>query len=142
EGSQVLQDLGLIAPAAETGAPNWNPSAKVSGGSIFDMVIQLRDALLRADTNFVGTQGIGGMDLALNNVEKHIAEVGSRVERAEQTWLRLNEEIPQVTASLAREVSLDFATAATDLSMMEFAHKAALQTAAKVLSQTLLDFLR
>jgi flagellar hook-associated protein 3 FlgL len=142
DSAEVLQDLGLIVSNAGAGAPNWNPSARVSGGSVFDMVIRLRDALFRSDQEFVGSQGIGGMDLALNNVQSRLAELGSRQERVSQTWQRLNEEIPVVTSALAREASLDFATAATDLSMMEFAHKAALQTAAKVLSPTLLDFLR
>jgi len=37
---------------------------------------------------------------------------------------------------------VDMVRAATDLAMMDFAHRAALQTAAKILPQTLLDFLR
>jgi flagellar hook-associated protein 3 FlgL len=143
QGSQVLQDLGLIRANADAGAPNWNTAAsRVSGGSAFDMVIRLRDALFRGDYDFVGTQGIGGIDLALNNVQSRLAEIGSRQERAEMTWKRINAEIPNVTAALSRESSLDFAKAATDLGMLEFAHKASLQTAAKVLSPTLLDFLR
>ncbi|MDR0524592.1 MAG: flagellar hook-associated protein 3 [Spirochaetaceae bacterium] len=142
EDSQVLQDLGLILPNADAGAPNWNPSARVSGGSAFDMVIRLRDSLFRGDQEFIGTQGIGGIDLALTNVQTRLADIGSREERAEATWKRLNEEIPNVTAALSRESSLNFATAATDLGMIEFAHKATLQTAAKILPQTLLDFLR
>ncbi|MDR1399093.1 MAG: flagellar hook-associated protein 3 [Treponema sp.] len=141
-GSSVMRDLGVITRSAEAGAPNWNSSAKVSGGSIFDMVIRLRDGLFRGDTDFIGTQGIGGIDFALNNVQKNLAEVGSRAERAAQTWGRINEEIPNVTAALTRETGLDFAAAATDLSMLDFAHKAALQTASKVLSTTLLDYLR
>jgi len=68
--------------------------------------------------------------------------VGSRSERTEAAWKRLNAEIPTVSAALSREASLDMADAATDLKMMEFAHKAALQTAAKVVPPTLLDFLR
>ena len=106
------------------------------------MVIRLRDALYRGDTEFVGSQGIAGMDLALTNMESRLAEVGSREERAEAAWQRLNREIPDVAAAYAREAGLDFATAATNLGMMDFAHKAALQTAAKVLPPTLLDFLR
>jgi flagellar hook-associated protein 3 FlgL len=143
QGSQVLQDLGLIRANADAGAPNWNTAAsRVSGGSAFDMVIRLRDALFRGDYDFVGSQGIAGIDLALNNVQSRLAEIGSRQERAEMTWKRINAEIPNVTAALSRESSLDFAKAATDLGMLEFAHKASLQTAAKVLSPTLLDFLR
>ncbi|MHB9292533.1 putative flagellar hook-associated protein 3 FlgL [Hollandina sp. SP2] len=142
QDSRVLQDLGIIVANADPGAPNWNPTARVSGGSVFDMVLRLRDSLFRGDVDFIGSQGVGGIDLALNNMQSRLAEIGSRGERAEMTWTRLNEEIPQVTAALSREASLDFATAATDLSMLEFAHKAALQTAAKILSPTLLDFLR
>jgi flagellar hook-associated protein 3 FlgL len=142
QDSRVLQDLGIIVANADVGAPNWNPGARVSGGSAFDMVLRLRDSLFRGDVDFIGSQGVGGIDLALNNMQSRLAEIGSRGERAEMTWKRLNEEIPNVTAALNREASLDFATAATDLGMLEFAHKAALQTAAKVLSPTLLDFLR
>ncbi|GHT97353.1 flagellar hook-associated protein FlgL [Spirochaetia bacterium] len=142
QGSQVLQDLGLIRQQADPGAPNWNPSARVSGGSAFDMVIRLRDALFRGDQDFVGSQGIGGMDLALSNIQSRIAQIGSRQERAEMAWNRLNEEIPNVAAALSRESGLDMATAATDLAMMDFAHKASLQIAAKILPTTLLDYLR
>jgi flagellar hook-associated protein 3 FlgL len=138
----VLEALGIVAFNSDPAAPNWHPGARVSGGSVFDMVIRLRDALFRGDQDFVGSQGIGGMDLALSNIQSRIAEMGSREERAEMHWQKLNEEIPNVTAALAREASLNVTTAATDLKMMEFAHKAALQTAARVIPPTLLDFLR
>jgi flagellar hook-associated protein 3 FlgL len=138
----VLRDLGIIRGNMENNAPNWSNSARVYGGSVFDMVIRLRDALYRGDQDFVGSQGIGGMDLALGNLDARIAQTGSRQERAENTWERLNQEIPDVSASLAREESLDFADAATELKMMDFAHKASLQTAARILPTTLLDFLR
>jgi flagellar hook-associated protein 3 FlgL len=142
QGSGVLRDLGLIAANSDPGVPNWHPGARVSGGSVFDMVIRLRDALFRGDGEFVGSQGIGGVDLALANIQTHLTINGSRQERVEQTWQRLNQEIPNVNAELSREAGLDVATAATELGMMQFAHRAALQTAAKILPPTLLDFLR
>jgi flagellar hook-associated protein 3 FlgL len=142
QDSSVLQDLGIISHSVDPGSPNWHPSARVSGGSAFDMVIRLRDAMYRGDSEFIGSQGIGGIDLALSNLESRLAEMGSREERVEATWQRLNKEIPDVAAALAREAGLDCATAATELGMMDFAHKAALQTAAKILPPTLLDFLR
>jgi flagellar hook-associated protein 3 FlgL len=141
-GSSVLADLGVLKKGTEPGGANWNPTARVSGGSAFDMVIRLRDALYRGDAETVGSQGLAGIDLALDNFGSRLAEIGSRQERAEITWKRINEEIPDVTANLSRESSLDFTKAATDLGMLEFAHKAALQTASKVLQPTLLDFLR
>jgi flagellar hook-associated protein 3 FlgL len=58
------------------------------------------------------------------------------------TWQRIGEEISNVTTSLAREHALDYSTAAMDLANMDFAHRAALSVAAKVIPPTLLDFLR
>ncbi len=49
QGSTVLQDLGLINFNSDANAPNWNPTARVSGGSMFDMIINIRDALFRGD---------------------------------------------------------------------------------------------
>ena len=138
----VLRDLGIIQGNMENNAPNWNASARVAGGSMFDMVIRLRDALFRGDQEFIGSQGIAGVDLALGNLGSRIAEVGSRQERAEMAWVKLNQEIPDVTASLARESSVTMTDAATDLKMLQFTHQASLQTAARILPQTLLDFLR
>ncbi|GHT93170.1 flagellar hook-associated protein FlgL [Spirochaetia bacterium] len=142
QGSNVLQELGITRGNTETNAPNWANGARVSGGSVFDMAIRLRDALYRGDQDFVGSQGIGGIDLALNNVTARLADISSRSERAEMTWKRLNQEIPNITAQLSREIGLDFATAAMELAQMDFAHKASLQVAAKILPTTLLDFLR
>ena len=141
-GATILRDLGIIKGNMENNAPNWSNSAKVYGGSVFDMTIRLRDAMLRGDQDFIGSQGLGGMDLALNNVAARMGEIGSRQERAEMAWFKINREIPDVTSMLNREIGLDMADAATELKMMEFAHQATLQTAARVIPQTLLDFLR
>jgi flagellar hook-associated protein 3 FlgL len=142
QDSRVLEDLGIIRPNNDPYAPNWHESALVSGGSAFDMVIRLRDSLYRHDQEFAGSQGLGGIDLALSNIAARLATEGSRKERSEMAWKRLNEEITNVTAALGREHSLDYTDAATELAMIDFAHRAALQTAAKVIPTTLLDFLR
>ena len=139
----VLRDLGIIRGNMENNAPNWDTSrSRVAGGSMFDMVIRLRDAMFRGDYNSIGSQGIVGMDHAIGNLTTRIADIGSRQERAEITWQRLNREIPDVAANLARESAVNITDAATDLKMMDFAHKATLQTAARILPTTLLDFLR
>jgi len=143
EGPTVLKDLGIIRGNMENNAPNWDTArSRVSGGSMFDMLIRLRDAMYRGDHEFIGSQGIAGMDLAINNLTTRIADIGSRQERAETVWQRLNREIPDVTANIVRESSVDMTDAATDLKMLDFAHKASLQTAAHLLPVSLLDFLR
>jgi flagellar hook-associated protein 3 FlgL len=143
QGATVLRDLGIIRGNMENNAPNWDAvRSRVSGGSIFDMLIRLRDAMFRGDQDFIGSQGIAGMDLSLNNLSMRVADIGSRQERVETVWQRINREIPNVTAHLTRETAVNMTDAATDLKMLDFAHKASLQTAARILPPTLLDFLR
>jgi flagellar hook-associated protein 3 FlgL len=142
QGSSALEELGIIQLNNDPSAPNWSPSARVAGGSAFDMVIRLRNALYRGDRDFIGGLGINGIDLALMNLETRLTEVGSRQERAVAAWTRLNQEIPNISSMIARESAVNMIDAATDLSMIDFAHKAALQTAAKIIPPSLLDFLR
>jgi len=143
EGATVLRDLGLIRGNMENNAPNWDTArSRVSGGSVFDMFIRLRDAMYRGDQDFIGSQGIAGLDFAIGNLTTRIADIGSRQERVEMVWQRINKEIPNVTGHLVRETSVNMTDAATDLKMVDFAHKASLQTAARILPPTLLDFLR
>jgi len=141
-GATVLRDLGMISGNLQNNAPNWSNNARVYGGSMFDMVIRLRDGLYRGDQDFVGSQGIGGIDLALNNVTMRLADVSARKERADFAWQRINAQIPNVTNMHGRETGVDMQDAAMNLNMAKYAHQASLQTAAKILPQTLLDFLR
>jgi flagellar hook-associated protein 3 FlgL len=141
-GSRILEELGIVQFNSDPSAPNWHNAARVSGGSVFDMVLRLRDGLFRGDQNFIGSQGIGGIDLALSNMQTRLAEIGSRQERAEMAWTKLNQEIPNVASYIVRESGLNMTTAAMELANMDFAHRAALQTAARIIPPSLLDFLR
>jgi flagellar hook-associated protein 3 FlgL len=141
-GPAILRDLGIINGNMVNNAPNWSNTALVAGGSVFDMIIRLRDGMLRGDSDFIGSQGIAGIDLALNNINTKSAEVGSRQERAEFAWHRINSEIPNIQTMLQRDAGLNMETAALELKMAQFAHQATLQTAARILPMTLLDFLR
>jgi len=141
-GAAVLRDLGIINGNLVNNAPNWNTNALVSGGSVFDMVIRLRDGMLRGDHDFIGSQGIAGIDHSLNNIAFRLADISSRKERVDFAALRINNQIPNVTRMLDRETGLDLADAATELKMTQTAHQAILATAAKLLPPSLLNFLR
>jgi len=141
-GAAVLKDLGIIDGNMHNNAPNWAHSARVAGGSIFDMVIRLRDGMLRGDQDFIGSQGIAGIDLAIKNTAYRLADISSRAERADAAWYRVNRQIPNVAAMYEREAGLDIATAATDLKKAELAHQAILSTAARLMPQSLLNFLK
>lgn len=137
----VLEELGLVAGS---GSPpdNWAPSARVTGGSLFDVAMRLRDSLNRGDVLETGGQALAGIDAGLDNLNRRAAELGARCERLETVQNRLNREIPDTTKLLAVEKDLDLTTAITQYRMLEYAHKASLGFAGRLFPQTLLDFLR
>jgi flagellar hook-associated protein 3 FlgL len=139
-GGSTLADLGILSGS---GVPSdFAADTRVSGGSLFDTVISLRDALNKGDHNDIGGRVLAGLDAGMGNLGRRLAEAGAMVERLDATAMRLNREIPDVTKLLAAEKDLDMTQAITDFKMMEYAHTAALQMAGRVLPKTLLDFLR
>ena len=142
EGGTVLQDLGILRGGGGSPPANLAPSARVFGGSVFDMVIHLRDRLFAGDSGEVGGSGLRGVQQAIESLTTTMADIGSRDERLALVSGRLNYEIPEVQGLLSREVDLDLSKAITDLKMLEHTHQAALGTSARILRPTLLDFLR
>jgi flagellar hook-associated protein 3 FlgL len=138
---KVLTELGLLAPSGS--APdNWAPSARVSGGSLFDAAIRLRDSLNRGDALETGGAALAGLDAGIDNLNRRVAEIGSRSQRLQVVEARLNREIPDTAKLRSEETDLDMTKAITDYKMLEYAHKASLGFAGRLFSQTLLDFLR
>lgn len=138
----VLQDLGILARGSARPPLNVAGSAKVFGGSLFDMVIGLRDALLEGSAEKVGSAGLRGIESAITSLSSVLAEVGARDSRLEATGKRLAWEKPELVRFDSQERDLDLAEAITTLKSLEYTHEAALNTAARVLKPSLLDFLR
>jgi flagellar hook-associated protein 3 FlgL len=137
----VLQDLGLIDGDFRPPG-NFAPDARVSGGSMFDTVIRIRDALYDGDTLDIGGGALKGIDLAMDNFLSRLAALGARDERMEITLATNRADIPEIRERDAVETGIDLAQAITELKMLEYNHQAALQTAGRILGRTLLDFLR
>ncbi len=139
---KVLYDLGLIKDSSQQPPYNLAASTTISGGSLFDTVIALRDSLIRGDTESVGGRVLGGLDAALDNLETRLTENGSLYQRAEANITRAQKNQLDVTAMISREGDLDFTTALTDLKMMEYVQQATLATAGKLYNNTLLNYMR
>jgi flagellar hook-associated protein 3 FlgL len=137
----VLRDLGILSGF---GRPpnNLAPEARVSGGSLFDMLIFLRDRLLQGETVDIGGAALKGLDLAQSNLLASVAELGAQNERIDLVEGRLDYETPEVVRRNSEAVDIDMTEAVTNLKMLEYTHRAALQTAARIIQPTLLDFLR
>jgi len=138
----VLQDLGIVSREDRTPPINVADSAHVFGGSIFDMIIYIRDRMFEGDTESIGGSGLRGIKDAINSMSATLAQIGAEDSRLETTGKRLAYEIPEVEKMNAEEVDIDVTEGITELKMLEYAHTAALSTTARILRPTLLDFLR
>lgn len=137
----VLSSLGMIQ-GGQRPPYNISPSVKVSGGSLFDAVIALRDSLYSGDQEAIGSRVLGAIDGAVDNLSTRLADIGSKYERTQATLARLDTQILNVAAAESREGDIDFTKAVTDLKMYEIAQQATLSTAGKLYSNTLLNYIR
>ncbi len=142
EGGRVLKDLGLVSENAGSPPANIHRDARVSGGSLFDTIINLRDNLFAGNTIDIGGMALKGIDMAHNNMLSELSRLGAEDARLQTVYERISYEIPNIQQMNSNAVDLDFAEAITELKMMEKTQQATLQTAAKVLKPTLLDYLR
>lgn len=137
----VLQDLGLIKDASQHPPYNISDNVQLSGGSLFDSVIALRDAMLTGDQEAIGGRVLGEIDGSVNNLVSRLAQTGAEYERAVQNISRNSATALNVTSMISREGDLDFTKAVTDMKMMDYVREATLSTAGKLYSSSLLDYM-
>jgi flagellar hook-associated protein 3 FlgL len=139
--TSVLRDLGIIGGV---GRPPFNiaQDAVSSGGSLFDMVIYLRDRLYEGDTLEIGGGALKGIDLAQDKLVSTISELGAQDERIQVALRRMESEIPELQEQNSKETDLDLEEAIIELKRLQQAQQAALGTAGRIIQPTLLDFLR
>ena len=138
----ILNDLGVIKDSTQRPPYNLASSTKVSGGSVFDAVITLRNAMLSGDTETIGGKALGAIDRGIDNMVTRLAETGAQYERAQQNITRNEKTVLDTTARISREGDIDFSQAVTDLKLLEYVQKATFSTASKLYSTSLLDFMR
>ena len=142
EGGTTLQDLGLIDGSNPEPPNNYNPNATLSGLSVFDVMIMLRDDLIKGDTKLVGGRDLEALDMGLENLLRYRAEVGARVNRLEQHEKRLAWDKTHINEMLAKNESVDVIDSIVQLKWLENVHQYALRVGAGLIKPTLMDFLR
>jgi len=140
EGSSVMQDIGVVS--GPNPPKNLSPTARFFGGTLFDMVIRLRDSLYMNDSEDTGSRALGGIDLAIENILKYRTDLGAKSSRLEIVKSRITQDQTNIVDILSKNEDVDITEAVTKLKMLEFAHRAALGVTARVIQPTLLDFLR
>jgi flagellar hook-associated protein 3 FlgL len=142
-GGTVLQDLGVLARGSSHPPLNIAQSARTFGGSLFDMVINLRNGLFEGSTEKVGGSGLRGIDSAISNLAGVLGDIGARDARLQTVAKRLEYQQPEMVRFDSQERDLDMAEAITQLRTLEVTHESALSATARVMNRPkLLDFLR
>jgi flagellar hook-associated protein 3 FlgL len=138
----VMRDLGLINSQFPQPPNNIDPTVSIGGMSIFDMVIQLRDDLVRGDQELVGGRDLGLIDMGLDNLLKNIASVGAKENRLDELAKRSEEDKGNVLAMLSKSEDIDYAETIMNFKWLESVHRYALAVGARSIMPTLMDFLR
>lgn len=138
----TFTDLGVISSPEQRPPYNLAANAKVSGGSMFDSVIALRDAMLSGDHEAIGGRVLNVVDQSLSNLVTRLSELGSDHERATINIARNSQTSLNVTQMISTEGDLDFTKAVTDMKMLDYVHQATLSVAGKLYSSSLLNYMR
>ncbi len=138
----VFEQIGMIEDKSQLPPYNIATNVSVSGGSLFDTVIALRDSMFKGDQEAIGGRVLGTLDQGIANLTTRLAKSGSDFERAQNNAQRQSLTNLNVTNMIAREGDVDITEAITDLKMMDYVHQATLSNAGKMYSSTLLNYLR
>jgi flagellar hook-associated protein 3 FlgL len=109
--------------------------------NVFDTLIRLREALEINDAAAVQAE-LDVLDDAHDRVVSATAMVGTRLGWLDSLETRLKDEELVLDSSLGRIEDLDIAKAATDMRQIQAFYEAGLASGARLLQQSLIDFLR
>ena len=138
----ALNELGIIKDSSQKPPYNLGDSVRVSGGSLFDSVIALRDAMLKGDHEAIGGRVLASLDSGITTLTARVAKSGSEYERVENDMIRSSAVKLNVASHISREGDLDLTKAITDEKMLELTQQATLSNAGKMYSSTLLNYMR
>ncbi len=142
EGGTVLQDLGLINPDQSTPPNNYNPTAKIDGLSLFDVILKFRNDLLKGDQLEISGQDLGNLDTALENLLRYRSEAGARQNRLEEHMKKISWDKIFTIELLAKNEGIDFPETIMNLKWIENVFNYSLNVGARIIRPTLMDFLR
>lgn len=141
-GSQAVADLGLAGAASADGSELIGADANaVRTEGILDALIQLEEALASDDS-----QGISiaaeRIDRLKEDVIRTHGVVGARSASMSAKLDQMRSSSVSTQVFLSNVQDLDFAEAVTRMQAAEIQLQASLQTAGRLLNQSLMDFLR
>jgi flagellar hook-associated protein 3 FlgL len=113
-----------------------------SGADIFQHLISLRDNLNSGNAAAINKTDLANLQKDENSFLFHIGTNGVVQSRLEATTAIVKQRSDSLTKLVSKEADADLADTLVKLNQTQTAYKAALQSGGKILSQSLLDYLR
>ncbi len=121
---------------------NNEKGAPVNIMNLFNNITAHLDSDKPADTQALNGKDLQGITDALNNILKVRSEVGAKQNRMDSAKDRNIEENFNMTDILSKTEDIDFTEKSMEFATMQTVYMASLQTSAKIIQPSLLDFLR
>ena len=112
-----------------------------SGGDVFAAVKNLATAIRAGNSNSIDT-ALTALDARTTTVQARLGEIGARTQRITTMKDRNDSVGLTLKSDLSAAEDLDLPKAVLEMQMRQTAYQAALQTTAKVIQPSLLDFLK
>ena len=113
-----------------------------SGADLFNHLIQFQDQLLAGTGAAVTTTTAVGLQADADNLLRHIAANGVVQGRLEAASATVSDRLLSLEGQISGETDVDLAKALVRLNETQVSYQAALQTGGKILSMSLMDYLR
>lgn len=109
---------------------------------LFKDIANNLDSGIAEDASKVTSENLKGMDTVMSNLLKVRAEVGAKQNRMESAQAQNEAENFNMKDILSQTEDIDFAEKTIEASVMQSVYMASLQTSARVIQPSLMDFLR
>jgi flagellar hook-associated protein 3 FlgL len=138
----VANDPTTVAVVNDIGVGTTAENLGLGGGrNILDTLTTLKLALERDDTGAI-LATLENLDKGLDSVNESRAFSGSTLRQIESTDFIHDQDIVDQSDQLSNTEDADIIKSASDLAALELALNATLNTTARILQPSLLDFLR
>lgn len=146
--NQVEIDQGVTVSSTPPGVNNTNNGPRGlladsrSGTDFFQHLIDLQNHLQSGDSTTITTTDHDNLGKDEENILYHISANGATQSRLEATAAVMTSRAGALNQSVSNEADADLTDTITRLTQVQTAYSAALQTGAKLLNTSLLDYLR
>ncbi|MEC7641489.1 MAG: flagellar hook-associated protein FlgL [Nitrospinota bacterium] len=137
----ISNDSTTTAIVREVGTGKTGQQLGLGGGrNVLTTLIQFKEALNRDDTSALQAV-LENLDTGLESLGESRAISGSILRRVDDNQFVLDQSIVDQTNQLSNIEDIDFAKKASELASLELAFQATLNTTARILQPSILDFL-